>query len=91
MEEIVPELHAHKLFTVKIMNKFFILLALLTVVGCDHIQPQEVKAWQRDVLAREDMQLVPHPIQDGLDEHIYFSKEAASGGSGVGGGGCGCN
>lgn len=24
-------------------------------------------------------------------EHIFFSKEAASGGAGVGGGGCGCN
>jgi hypothetical protein len=24
-------------------------------------------------------------------DHIYFSREAATGGSGVGGGGCGCN
>jgi hypothetical protein len=24
-------------------------------------------------------------------DHTYFSREAASGGSGVGGGGCGCN
>jgi hypothetical protein len=26
-----------------------------------------------------------------LDDHIYFSKEAASGGAGISGGGCGCN
>ena len=26
-----------------------------------------------------------------LDEHIYFSKEASTGGAGFGGGGCGCN
>ena len=24
-------------------------------------------------------------------QHIYFSKEGATGGYGVGGGGCGCN
>jgi len=33
--------------------------------------------------------------RDGLEarfmSHVYFSKEAASGGDGVGGGGCGCN
>jgi hypothetical protein len=37
------------------------------------------------------MQLVPAPVDNALDEHIYYSKEAASGGQGVGGGGCGCN
>jgi hypothetical protein len=37
------------------------------------------------------MQLVPNPAQESLQEHIYFSKEAAFGGQGVGGGGCGCN
>jgi hypothetical protein len=26
-----------------------------------------------------------------LDGHIYFSKEASSGGQGFAGGGCGCN
>jgi hypothetical protein len=26
-----------------------------------------------------------------FDQHIYSSKENASGGYGVGGGGCGCN
>jgi hypothetical protein len=52
---------------------------------------QSVQPWQRDMLAEERMQLVPDPIQGGLDEHIYFSKEASSGGQGVGGGGCGCN
>jgi hypothetical protein len=27
----------------------------------------------------------------GIDEHIYFSKEGSTGGQEVGGGGCGCN
>ena len=49
------------------------------------------KPWQRGVLARNDMQVEPDPVQAGLDDHIYFSKEASSGGRGFGGGGCGCN
>jgi len=50
-----------------------------------------VKPWERDLLAKRQMQLIPDPIEASLDEHTYFSKEAASGGQGVGGGGCGCN
>jgi hypothetical protein len=52
---------------------------------------QRVKPWERDLLAAKKMQLTPSPLEAALDDHIYFSKEAASGGSGVGGGGCGCN
>jgi hypothetical protein len=37
------------------------------------------------------MQIVSDPIEAAADEHIYFSKEASSGGQGFGGGGCGCN
>jgi hypothetical protein len=56
------------------------------LAGCVGIEP-----WQRDVLARPDMQIVADPIEAAIDEHIYFSKEASSGGQGFGGGGCGCN
>lgn len=49
------------------------------------------KPWQRGTLARADMQLESDPVQAGLEDHIYFSKEASSGGRGFGGGGCGCN
>ena len=31
------------------------------------------------------------PLGASLTEHIYFSREAATGGRGVGGSGCGCN
>lgn len=54
--------------------------------GCAGVQP-----WDRDVLARPDMQIVSDPVEAAADEHIYFSKEASSGGQGFGGGGCGCN
>jgi len=52
---------------------------------------QEVKPWERNYLAQKKMQLVPAPLEGYLDDHIYYSKESASGGAGVGGGGCGCN
>jgi len=54
--------------------------------GCAGVEP-----WDRDVLARPDMQIVSDPLETASDEHIYFSKEASSGGQGFGGGGCGCN
>ena len=50
-----------------------------------------VEPWERDVLARDEMQLVSDPLEANIDDHIYFSKEASSGGRGFGGGGCGCN
>jgi hypothetical protein len=62
-------------------------LAIGTLLGgCAGVEP-----WDRDVLARPDMQIVSDPIEAAADEHIYFSKEASSGGQGFGGGGCGCN
>lgn len=60
----------------------------LTLGACSQLG---VKPWERGTLAREDMQLVSDPIEARLDDHIYFSKEASSGGSSFGGGGCGCN
>jgi hypothetical protein len=62
-----------------------VLLALGACAGVG------AKPWQRGVLARADMQLDADAVQAGLDDHIYFTKEASSGGRGFGGGGCGCN
>lgn len=73
------------------MMKLMLVVLIGLVSACAQLQPKVVKPWERGTLARENMQLVTHEVQAGLDEHIYFSKEAASGGSGVGGGGCGCN
>jgi hypothetical protein len=33
----------------------------------------------------------PNTLDLAIDDHIYFSKEASSGGRGFAGGGCGCN
>lgn len=60
--------------------------ALLALSSCASVKP-----WQRGTLARSDMQLTSDPVQADIADHIYFSKEASSGGRGFGGGGCGCN
>jgi hypothetical protein len=71
------------------VNRLLILLsAMLIVTACSSMG---VEPWEHDVLAKEEMQLVTNPLEAGLDDHIYFSKEASSGGRGFGGGGCGCN
>ena len=49
------------------------------------------RPWERGELARADMLLQGDALETRFNEHIYASKEAASGGSAVGGGGCGCN
>lgn len=50
-----------------------------------------VQPWEKGELARADMLLQGDNLETRFNEHIYASKEAASGGSAVGGGGCGCN
>jgi hypothetical protein len=66
-----------------------ILLGLmLGVCSCTSLG---VKPWQREILARPEMALNAAPIDAAIDDHIYFSKEAASGGRSFAGGGCGCN
>lgn len=64
------------------------LLAFALNAGCTSMG---VEPWERDILAREEMQLTADPVEAAIDDHIYFSKEASSGGRGFGGGGCGCN
>lgn len=52
---------------------------------------QQVQPWEKNQLAKDEMQLTPDRIEDYLDGHTYANREATSGGKGVGGGGCGCN
>lgn len=65
-----------------------VLMMLLLASGCTSMG---VEPWERDVLAKDEMQLTTDEIEAATDDHIYFSKEASSGGRGFGGGGCGCN
>lgn len=50
-----------------------------------------VKPWERGTLARPEMQLDSNPLQTGLYEQVYDSKEAAGGATKAAGAGCGCN
>ena len=63
-----------------------VLFVAALASGCGTVKP-----WQRDLLARPQMQIVPSPSLHAVDEHVYFSKEGSMGGQDVGGGGCGCN
>ena len=66
------------------------LLALCAALGaCAPLSP--VKPWEKGLLAKPEMGFEGDRLDGLLVEHIYSSKEAASGGQGVGGGGCGCN
>lgn len=67
--------------------KYLVLLILLSNVGC--VSP--VAPWERGTLAKPTMALEPDVLDATLARHAHGSKEAATGGYGVGGGGCGCN
>jgi hypothetical protein len=64
----------------------FAALIVGGATGCANVKP-----WEREHLADYTMRGDRDPLGTSLSEHIYFSREAASGGRGVGGGGCGCN
>jgi hypothetical protein len=64
---------------------FFVTL-LLSATGC-----QQVKPWERGHLAKTEMAWSGDPLESLLQDHIFFSKEASSGGDSAAGGGCGCN
>jgi hypothetical protein len=76
------------------MNGFLKKLTLLTALaviaglqsGCDTVKP-----WQRKTLADYTMLGDRDPLGEALMDHVYFSREMAFGGKGIGGGGCGCN
>lgn len=67
-----------------------VIAALLgTVVLASGCAP--VQAWQKGNMAKKEMAFDGDPLEARYLQHTYFSKENASGGYGVGGGGCGCN
>jgi len=63
-----------------------VLLSLLSACNSSPVRP-----WQRGTLAKPQMQLPQTQLIGVLEDHVYFSKEAASGGYGAAAGGCGCN
>ena len=62
------------------------ILSMSTLNSC-----QQVRPWERGTLARPEMAWDSDPLGGLLQDHIFFSKEASSGGNTAAGGGCGCN
>jgi hypothetical protein len=69
------------------MKRLFIGLVLITAVaGCATVSPYE-----KETLARRDMQLQRNPDAAAGAQHASAYREGASGAEGSSGGGCGCN
>lgn len=61
-------------------------LGALIMTGCESVEP-----WQKGNLADYSMQSDRDELESVMTAHVTFSREASTGGEGVGGGGCGCN
>ncbi len=68
------------------MKKLLVFLALALTMSCVTVRPQE-----RAVLADPVMQFEGDPIIAAQLHHAIDNREGSFGGSGVAGGGCGCN
>jgi len=69
-----------------------LLLALAGLaLGLGGCATARVQPWQRGTLADSTMDPDRDPLGAAMGDHVFFSREAASGGRGVGGSGCGCN
>jgi len=77
------------------MKIILMMMLYALITACSTIKNmslnEQVKPWQKDVLAQPAMQFPQDTMFSFSDNHIFFSKEASTGGTGVGGGGCGCN
>ena len=69
------------------------LMLMAGIVACSALLSActPVAAWERGTLAKPEMALQSDPLAATLNNHVYFSKEASSGGNSASGGGCGCN
>jgi len=71
-----------------------LLLAALGVAalgGCTSAKLVRVQPWERTTLSDYTLRPDRDPLATTMSEHVYFSRESASGGRGIGGSGCGCN
>ncbi|BBB61583.1 MULTISPECIES: DUF4266 domain-containing protein [unclassified Undibacterium] len=78
-----------KVIVKKTTTMLLIASAALALSACGTIKP--VQPWEKGNLAKTAMTFENDRLESRYGEHIYTSRESASGGAGVGGGGCGCN
>jgi len=67
------------------------LIGVTALCGCTNAKLVRVQPWERAALADYTMNPGRDPVATVNSEHVYFSRETANGGRGVGGSGCGCN
>ena len=67
------------------------LLLGSALAGCANTNAVRVQPWERASLADYTMRSDRDPLGDAVIDHVFFAREAATGGKGVGGSGCGCN
>lgn len=73
-----------------VVLKCTVLIILLSqLCACSHLG--KVEAWEKGTLAKSEMRLDKDKLALKNADHIYTSREGASGTGSVGGGGCGCN
>jgi hypothetical protein len=71
------------------MKRLLLAVCVAALAGCSSMP--SVQPWEKGNLAKPEMAFDTDTLDTRFQDHIYFSKEGASGGAGVGGGGCGCN
>jgi hypothetical protein len=64
-------------------------MAVLCLGACASLPP--VQPWQKRALAQPSMRFDGNRQEADFRKQLYAAKEGASGGDGVGAGGCGCN
>lgn len=76
----------------RLKHPFNSICRALLFVGCAALcNCTHVPLPKRGKLADFAMKPDRDPLSVSLREHVFFSREAASGGRAIGGGGCGCN
>ena len=73
----------------RILKVATLVTAFALLSGCSVFKPPQ--PWEKGFLAKPEMSMGSDALDQRFTQHIYTSKENASGGYGVGGGGCGCN
>jgi len=75
----------------KLVIALFMAGAVALLAGCSTTGMVRVHPWERAALADPAMNPDRDPLDTAMMEHVFTSRETASGGRGVGGTGCGCN
>jgi hypothetical protein len=72
------------------MRALAVIIFFAFSAGCSNVQPW-VMPYEREALADPIMSHSRDPMLDRYRQHVFEVREGARGGSGVQGGGCGCN